>query len=256
MEGGFLLRIDVFTLLPEAMQAYLDSSILGRAQRANRIEIRLHSIRDYAHDRHRTTDDAPYGGGGGMLMKPEPVFEAVETVLAESLGEVPVILLTPQGRVLSQQMAHEFLQHSRLALICGRYEGVDERIRERLATDELSIGDYVLTGGELPALVLIDAIARLVPGVLGDPGGAAQDSHASGLLEHPQYTRPAEYRGWRVPEALLSGDHARVANWRRRESLRRTLLRRPDLLQRAALTDEDRATIHEIQDELGTESDR
>ena len=250
------MRIDVFTLLSEVMQSYLEASVIGRARRASLLDIRLHNIRDYAHDRHRTTDDAPYGGGGGMLMKPEPIFEAVEAVLGEALGSVPVILLTPQGRALNQSVVRDFAGLPRLALICGRYEGVDERIRERLATDELSIGDYVLTGGELPALVLIDAIARLVPGVLGDPGGAAQDSHASGLLEHPQYTRPAEYRGWRVPEALLSGDHARVANWRRRESLRRTLLRRPDLLQRAALTDEDRATIHEIQDELGTESDR
>ncbi|HKZ55526.1 MAG TPA: tRNA (guanosine(37)-N1)-methyltransferase TrmD [Anaerolineales bacterium] len=250
------MRIDVFTLLSEVMQSYLEASVIGRARRASLLDIRLHNIRDYAHDRHRTTDDAPYGGGGGMLMKPEPIFEAVEAVLGEALGSVPVILLTPQGRALNQSVVRDFAGLPRLALICGRYEGVDERIRERLATDELSIGDYVLTGGELPALVLVDAISRLVPGVLGDPAGAAQDSHATGLLEHPQYTRPVEYRGWRVPEALLSGDHARVAAWRHRESLRRTLLRRPDLLQRAALTDEERATIHEIQDELGTESDR
>lgn len=243
------MQFDVFTLLPEVFDAYLRSSILARAQQNRLMDVRVHNIRDYARDRHRTTDDVPYGGGGGMVMKPEPVFEAVEAVLgfpAQGSRPCPVILLTPQGRVFSQAVAQELSQNERIALICGRYEGVDERIRLSLATDEISIGDYVLTGGELPALILIDALTRLLPGVLGDPDGADTDSHAAGLLEHPHFTRPPEFRGARVPEVLLSGDHARIARWRREESLRRTLQRRPDLLGRAPLSDEDRAFLHSL----------
>ncbi len=245
------MRFDVFTLIPEAMHAYLQASVLGKAHAAGLLQVELHNIRDYTHDRHRTTDDEPYGGGGGMVMKPEPIFEAVESVLGEELGRVPVILLTPQGRVFDQAVARELAAQPRLALICGRYEGVDERVRAHLATDELSIGDYVLTGGELPALVVIDAVARLIPGVLGDADATQQDSHADGLLEHPHYTRPPEYRGWKVPQVLLSGDHARIAAWRREQSLRRTLLRRPDMLVKAKLSREDEERLERIREEEG-----
>ncbi len=236
------MRFEVFTLLPDVFPPYLESSILLRARQRGMIEVRVHNIRDYTHDRHHTTDDLPYGGGGGMVMKPEPVFEAVETVLALTVPSprpCPIILLTPQGRLFSQSMAQDFSGLDRLALICGRYEGVDERIRANLATDEISIGDYVLTGGELPALILIDAIVRLLPGALGDPAGAADDSHASGLLEYPHYTRPRGFRQARVPEVLLSGDHAMIEKWRREQSLLRTLERRPDLIGKADLSDGD-----------------
>ena len=243
------MQFDVFTLIPEAVQAYLASSILGRAQARGQIRIRLHNLRDYTHDRHRTTDDVPYGGGGGMVMKPDPIFEAVEAVLGDDLGVVPVILLTPQGRVFDQALAVGLAAYPRLALLCGRYEGVDERVRRHLASLEISIGDYVLTGGEIPALAIIDAVARLLPGVLGDAGAAADDSHAAGLLEYPHYTRPAEFRGWPVPEVLTSGDHARIAAWRREQSLRRTLERRPDLLRRAELTAADRRVVDRLMDQ-------
>lgn len=239
----FILKFDVFTVLPEVMQAYLSASILGKAQEAGRLEILLHNIRDFTTDKHRTTDDEPYGGGGGMVMKPEPVFRAVEKVLGDQLGEVPVILLTPQGRVFDQSIALELSAIRHIVLLCGRYEGVDERIRQHLVTDELSIGDYVLTGGELPAMVVIDAVARLLPGVLGDEQAAEKDSHAEGILEHPHYTRPAEFRGWGVPEVLRSGDHARIERWRRMMSLRRTIERRPDLLESYPLSDDDRALL-------------
>jgi len=232
------MQFDVFTLLPEVFQPYLDSSILQRARQNGLIDVRVHNIRDYAHDKHHTTDDTPYGGGGGMVMKPEPMFEAVESILGRE-ADCPVILLTPQGRVFSQTVAAELSRHERIALLCGRYEGVDERIRQHLVTDEISIGDYVLTGGELPALILIDAVSRLLPGVLGDPTGAEDDSHASGLLEYPHYTRPPEFRGDGVPEVLLSGDHAKIEKWRREQSLLRTLERRPDLLEKTDLNKED-----------------
>lgn len=237
------MRFDVFTLLPAVLRGYLDASVLGRARQSGRIDVRLHDLRAYATDRHRTTDDAPYGGGGGMVMKPDPLFTAIEDVLGPAQGQVPVILLTPQGRPFDQACAAALARHGRLALICGRYEGVDERVRAHLASAEISIGDYVLTGGELPALVLIDAVARLLPGVLGDQDGAADDSHAAGLLEYPHYTRPADFRGWTVPEVLLSGDHARIEAWRREQSLLRTWERRPDLLGRAGLDADDRVRL-------------
>ncbi|UCF60091.1 MAG: tRNA (guanosine(37)-N1)-methyltransferase TrmD [Anaerolineaceae bacterium] len=237
------MRFDVFTLLPEVMHAYLGASVLGKAQEAGLLEVYLHNIRDYALDRHHTTDDEPYGGGGGMVMKPEPIFTAVESVLGEAINTTPILLLTPQGRVFRQEVAHELAVYERLALICGRYEGVDERVRQYLATDEISVGDYVLTGGELPALVVIDTIARLQSGVLGDDEATEKDSYSSGLLEHPHYTRPASFRGWDVPEVLLSGDHARIAAWRREQSLRRTLNRRPDLLETAELDKADRSLL-------------
>ena len=242
------MRFDVFTLLPEVMEVYLRASVLGKAQEASRLEVCLHNIRDYTTDRHRTTDDEPYGGGGGMVMKPEPVFAAVESVLGERLNTTPVILLTPQGRMFTQTVARELAGRERLALICGRYEGVDERIRQHLATDEISIGDFVLTGGELPALVIIDAVSRLLPGVLGDEQATAKDSHAEGLLEHPHYTRPAVFRGWEVPEVLRSGDHARIAAGRRKMSLIRTRERRPDLFSRLELDANDRKLLEELEE--------
>ena len=242
------MQFDVFTLLPEVFPPYLNSSILQRARLRGLIDVRVHNIRDFARDKHHVTDDEPYGGGGGMVMKVEPVFAAVESVLGPA-PLCPVIMLTPQGRVFNQKMAFELVQHPHIALLCGRYEGIDERIREHLVSDEISIGDYVLTGGELPALILIDAISRLLPGVLGDPGGAMDDSHASGLLEYPHYTRPPEYNGWGVPEILLSGDHAKIEKWRREQSLRRTLERRPDLLDNAPLSDTDRTVIKKIKGE-------
>jgi tRNA (guanine37-N1)-methyltransferase len=228
------MRIDVFSLMPDVMTPYLTASV------------RLHDIRDYATDRHRTTDDVPYGGGGGMVMKPEPIFAAVEDVLGDSLGTIPVILLSPQGRLMDQHKAASLATFGHLALIAGRYEGVDERVREHLATEEVSIGDFVLTGGELPALMLIDAVARWIPGVLGDELAAESDSFSGGLLEYPHYTRPAEFRGWAVPEILRSGDHAAIARWRRQQSLLRTYARRPDLMASAMLSEEDRRFLTNV----------
>lgn len=249
------MKVDVFTILPDVMAPYLKASVLGKAVEAERLTVALHDLREYTEDRHRTTDDVPYGGGGGMIMKPEPIFAAVESVLGGDLGTTPVILLTPQGRPFDQRVAAELAGHERIALICGRYEGVDERVRQHLVTDEISIGDYVLTGGELPALVVIDAVARLIPGVLGDAGAAEKDSHANGLLEHPHYTRPATFRRWQVPEVLRSGDHARIERWRRAESIRRTLLRRPDLLSRADLTDDERNNLAVLWQEMNARGD-
>jgi tRNA (guanine37-N1)-methyltransferase len=233
------MQFDVFTLFPDVFTPYLETSILQRARDSGLVEVQLHNIRDWTTDRHHICDDMPYGGGGGMVMKPEPVFAAVESVLGVPPA-CPVILLDPQGRVFSQVVARELSQFSHLGLLCGRYEGIDERIRMHLVTDEISIGDYVLSGGELPALVLIDAITRLIPGALGDPKGAWDDSHATGLLEYPHYTRPPEFRGWSVPEVLLSGDHPRIAKWRHQQALLRTRQRRPDLLEKADLTESAR----------------
>ena len=244
------MRFDVFTLIPESLEPYLNSSILKRAAERNLVEFHLHNIRDWATDKHHVTDDIPYGGGGGMVMKPDPMFNAVEEVTGTP-PTCPVVLLTPQGRLFSQAVAHELAAYPRIALIAGRYEGLDERVRQHLVTDEISIGDYVLTGGELPALVLIDAITRLLPDVLGDPDAPQKDSHAEGLLEHPHYTRPAEFRGWDVPDVLRSGDHARVNRWRREQSLLRTLQRRPDMLESATLTDEDRKFLKDQLDVEG-----
>jgi tRNA (guanine37-N1)-methyltransferase len=249
-----VLQFEVFTLFPEVFEPYLQSSILQRARQQGAVEVRLHNIRDWASGRHRITDDEPYGGGGGMVMKPEPIFAAVEEVLGAP-PRCPLILLTPQGRVFNQAMAAELSatglprpgQPRRLGLLCGRYEGIDERVRQHLVTDEISIGDYVITGGELAALVVIDAVTRFIPGVLGDPDGALDDSHASGLLEYPHYTRPAEFRGWRVPAVLLSGDHGRIARWRREQSLLRTWRRRPEMLQSALLTEADRKFLQKLE---------
>ena len=254
------MQFEVFTLLPEVFPPYLESSILQRARQRGLLEVRVHNIRDYTHDRHHTTDDTPYGGGGGMVMKPDPVFEAVESVLGPISVEtppaaVPVILLTPQGRVFTQRLAEGYSRYERIALLCGRYEGVDERIRAHLVTDEISVGDYVLTGGELPALILIDALARLIPDVLGDPTGAEDDSHSMGLLEYPHYTRPPEFRGWKVPDVLLSGDHAKIERWRREQALLRTYSKRPDMLEKAELSPEDRRFVEGLKSRVEEETD-
>jgi len=248
------MQFEVFTLLPEIFPPYLESSILKRAAQKGLIDVRVHNIRDYTHDKHHTTDDTPYGGGGGMVMKPEPVFEAVESVLGiaplqtspKPAANTPIILLTPQGRVFNQRIAEELSGHERIALLCGRYEGVDERIREHLVTDEISIGDYVLTGGELPALMIIDAVSRLLPGVLGDPTGAQDDSHSMGLLEYPHYTKPPEFRGWKIPDILASGNHAKIEQWRREQALTRTFNKRPDMLEKAELSDKDKKFVEEL----------
>ena len=240
------LRFDVFSLFPEVFSPYLDTSILKRAQENHLVEVNLYNIRDWTTDRHHVCDDMPYGGGGGMVMKPEPIFTAVESILGDP-PSCPVILLSPQGRVFNQGLAQELATQPHLALLCGRYEGVDERVIEHLVTDEISIGDYVLSGGELPAMVSIDAITRLLPGALGDPDGAWDDSHASGLLEYPHYTRPLEFRGWSVPDILLSGDHARIAEWRRQQALIRTRRRRPDLLEKADLSAKDRDFLDSLE---------
>jgi len=234
------VRFDVLTLFPEMFGGPLQASLLGRAVEAGVIQVHVHNIRDYAEDRHQVVDDYTYGGGPGMLMKAEPLFKAVEGVTALDSPEGRVILLTPQGRLLNHDVAAELSQEPRLILVCGHYEGVDERVREHLVDDEISIGDYVLSGGELPAMVVIEAVARRHPGVLGSETSLAEESHAQGLLEYPQYTRPAEFRGWTVPEVLLSGHHAQIAEWRRRQSILRTARRRPDLLARAALSEEER----------------
>lgn len=247
------MRFDVFTLFPEVFLPYLQSSILERAAEGGLLEVNLHNIRSWSTDRHHTTDDAPYGGGGGMVMKPEPVFSAVEAILGAPPA-CPLILLTPQGRTFNQKIAQELSGQPHLALLCGHYEGIDERIRQHLVTDQISIGDYVLTGGELPALCLIDAVTRLLPGALGDPDGAADDSHASGLLEYPHYTRPLDFRSWKVPDVLLSGNHAEIARWRRRQSLLRTRLNRPDLLERAELSKADRQYLAELAEQNSDQS--
>jgi tRNA (guanine37-N1)-methyltransferase len=225
------MKFDIFTLFPEVFQPYLDASIIKRARAGGLIDVNLHNIRDWAADRHHTTDDMPYGGGGGMVMKPDPVFASIESVLG-SPPAVPVILMTPQGRLFTQDVAKELSALPHIALLCGHYEGIDERIREHLVTDEISIGDYVLTGGELPALIVMDAVSRYLPGVLGDPTGAEDDSHASGLLEYPHFTRPPVFRDWPVPDILLSGNHAAIDKWRKEQSLQRTSQKRPDMLEK------------------------
>ncbi len=242
------MRFDVFSLFPEVFPSYLNSSILKRAQEMGHLEVYTHNIRDWATDKHQVTDEPPYGGGGGMVMKPEPIFAAVESILG-SPSDCPVILMTPQGELLDQQIAQDLAGHPRLAIIAGHYEGIDERVREHLVSREISIGDYVLTGGELPALVLIDTLTRLIPGVLGDPEAAAKDSHASGLLEHPHYTRPENFRDWIVPEILRSGHHARINRWRRNQALKRTLERRPEMLGKFDLSEEDRTYLEELKKE-------
>ena len=240
-----MLLFDVFTLFPEIFVPYLQASILQRAVEHQILQVNLHNIRDWTSDKHHVTDDAPFGGGGGMVMKPDPIFASVESVLGAP-PPCPLILLTPQGRVFNQRIAEDLAQHEHIALLCGHYEGIDERVRQHLVTDEISIGDYVLTGGELPALILIDAITRLCPGTLGAPDGAANDSHSTGLLEYPHYTRPPVVREWGVPDVLLSGHHAQIIKWRREQALLRTLQRRPDMLEKAELSEQDQKTLERL----------
>ena len=238
------MRIHILTLFPNMLSGPFSESIIKRAVDRGLVEIVLYNIRDYTWDRHHVVDDYPYGGGQGMVLKPEPIFAAVESIKNES--EVPVILLTPQGRLFNQMVAEELARYSEMVLICGHYEGVDERVREHLVTDEVSIGDYVLSGGELAAMVIVDAVVRQLPGALGAEEAVREDSHSSGLLEYPQYTRPRVFQGWEVPQVLLSGNHAEIARWRREQSIIRTLRRRPDLLERADLSREERMVLERM----------
>jgi tRNA (guanine37-N1)-methyltransferase len=237
------MRMDVLTLFPAMFDAVFAASILGKAKDKGIVALQAVNFRDYANNKHNTVDDAPFGGGGGMVLKAEPIFAAVESLISEEAPKPRVILLCPQGEPYSQQKAEELAKESHLIFICGHYEGFDERIREHLVTDEISIGDYVLTGGELAAMVVIDSVARLLPGVLGNEQSAVTDSFSTGLLEYPHYTRPAQFRGWDVPDVLISGHHINVANWRRKQSLRRTWQRRPELLTKVELTKEERQWI-------------
>jgi tRNA (guanine37-N1)-methyltransferase len=225
------VNIDILTLFPRMFDGPFRESIVARAVAAGIVEIGIHDLRDWTHDRHRTVDDKPFGGGAGMVLKPQPLFEAIEALRRED-GQT--VLLTPQGEVFSQRIANQLSALSSLLLVCGHYEGVDERVREHAADREISIGDYVLSGGEIPAMVVTDAVVRLLPGALGSAESPLEDSHSAGLLEYPHYTRPAEFRRWRVPDVLLSGNHAAIARWRHEQSLARTRARRPDLLQEAA----------------------
>ena len=244
------MRIDIITLFPEMFRGPFDSSIVARARQNAIVDIELHNLRDWGEGKHRVVDDAPHGGGAGMVLKPGPLFDAIEAIqpIAEPTGRV--VLLTPQGRLLEQQVANQLAAAERLVLICGHYEGVDERVREHLVDDEISVGDYVLSGGELAAMVVVDAVVRRLPGALGSDASLDEESHSDGLLEYPQYTRPAEFRNWAVPDILLSGNHPEVERWRRRQSILRTALRRPDLLAKAELTQEEQAWVEaELQGE-------
>ncbi|GIP56575.1 tRNA (guanosine(37)-N1)-methyltransferase TrmD [Paenibacillus sp. FSL W8-0186] len=246
------MRVDVLTLFPEMFTGVFGTSILGKAQDKGIVSLNPVNFRDYAGNKHGTVDDTPYGGGGGMVLKPDPIFRAVEDLLSGKPANAPaprIILMCPQGESFTQRKAEELAEEEHLIFICGHYEGYDERIREHLVTDELSVGDYVLTGGELPAMVVVDSVVRLLPGVLGNETSAVTDSFSTGLLEYPHYTRPVEFRGWKVPDILLSGHHANVADWRRKEALRRTWLRRPDLLEYAELTPKDQKWLDEIRAE-------
>ena len=240
-----MIRFDILSVFPEMFESPLNHSILKRAQEKGMAEIHLHNIRDYAEDKHRMTDDAPYGGGGGMVMKVEPIDRALASIVP-SRDNALVVLLTPQGETFNQKIAEEMSRYFRIVLVCGHYEGVDERVRDHLVDREISIGDFVLTGGELSAMVVVDAVTRLVPGVLGNYDSAAYDSFSTGLLEYPHYTRPGRYRDWQVPDVLLSGNHREIESWRRKESLKRTYLRRPDLLEKIELSAEDGKTLEDI----------
>ena len=240
---------DILTLFPEMFTGPFDESIIKRAREKGIIEINLINIRDYTTDKHKTADDAPYGGGAGMVMKVEPIYRAWQDLQKER-GDVPVIMMSPQGRRLDQEIVKELSQEEGLILLCGHYEGIDERVRELIVTDEISIGDYVLTGGELAAMVLVDAVARMLPGVLGDEDSKIEDSFYNGLLDYPDYTRPREFMGLKVPEVLLSGNHGEIEKWRRREALKRTYLRRPDLLEKKVLSAEEIKLLEKIKQEI------
>ncbi|MBM2831335.1 MAG: trmD [Dehalococcoidia bacterium] len=243
------MRIDIFTLFPEMFDGPFSQSIVKRARDKGIVSLFIHNFRDYATDKHKTVDDYSYGGGPGMVLKPEPLFDAVEAIRREHGGEeelVSTVLLSPQGRLFRQKTALELARKEHLVLICGHYEGVDERVREHLVSDELSIGDYVLSGGEIAAMVVVDAVVRVLPGALGSAESAIDESHAAGLLEYPQYTRPPVFRGWSVPEVLLSGNHQEILRWRRRESLRRTREMRPDLIKEAILSQEEVSSLEAV----------
>jgi tRNA (guanine37-N1)-methyltransferase len=240
------MKCSVITIFPEIFHAYLNESIMKRAALKGLLDVAIHNLRDYTTDRHRTVDDYPYGGGAGMVMKPEPFFKAVETICPDPSSR-RVIMLSPAGKRFEQETAVELSNESKtLVFLCGRYEAIDERVRTELVNDEISAGDYVLTGGELPALVIIDAIVRLIPGVLGDEHSAEVESFSWGILDYPHYTRPPEFMGHGVPDILLSGNHAKIAQWRRRVALKRTLEKRPDLLKTAALSAEDKKMLQEL----------
>ena len=233
------MQIFILTLFPEMFESPFHSGLFQKALDKGVMQVDIRNIRDYTHDKHHTADDTPYGGGAGMVMKPEPIFEAVEAIktelaVKEDEGNIPVILMTPQGRLLNQAIAKELTQHDKMIFICGEYEGIDERVREHLVTDEISIGDYVLSGGELAAMVVVNTVVRMLPGFLGSPESLISESHTGGLLEYPQYTRPPEFRSWAVPEVLLSGNHAQIAKWRENQSKIRTKQRRPDMIERAS----------------------
>ncbi len=250
------MQCDVITIFPEIFNAYFSLKIFERAIRKGIIGIRVHNLRDYTTDRHRTVDDYPYGGGPGMVLKPEPCFGAVKSIKADGV-ETCTIMLSPQGKLFDQETALALSKESRrLLFICGRYEGIDERVRDALVDREISIGDYILTGGELAALVIIDSVVRLVPEALGDEHSAEEESFSWGILDYPHYTRPPEYEGRKVPEMLLSGNHGEITRWRRKEALRRTARRRPDLLKKASLTDEDKRLLLEIKEEERNEPDQ
>jgi tRNA (guanine37-N1)-methyltransferase len=242
-----MINLYILTLFPGMFEGPFNAGLFQKAIEAGVVKVDIRNIRDYTHDRHHTTDDYPYGGGAGMVMKPEPLFEAVESIKTElaqqGVENVQVILLSPQGRLFTQEVAVGLSKESHIVFICGQYEGVDERVREHLATDEISIGDYVLSGGELPAMTVINAIVRLIPGFLGSPESLLSESHIGGLLEYPQYTRPTVFRDWSVPEVLLSGNHAQIAKYRREQALLRTANRRPELLSRAVLSKEEKEFI-------------
>ncbi|MDE6506484.1 MAG: tRNA (guanosine(37)-N1)-methyltransferase TrmD [Eubacterium sp.] len=240
------MRIDILTLFPEMCNAYISESIIGRARKAGKVEIECTDIRDYTKDKHRRVDDTPYGGGMGMIMQVEPVYDCFDA-LCEKLGTKPhLIYLTPQGKTLTQKRVKELSELDNIALLCGHYEGIDERVIEELQPEEISVGDYVLTGGELPALILADAVSRMLPGVLSDDECFEEESHFSSLLEYPQYTRPYEWKGRTVPDVLLTGHHANVDKWRRQQSLKRTLERRPDMLEKAELSKDDLSYLSEL----------
>ncbi len=240
-----MIRFDVLSIFPEMLVSPLSFSLLKKAQEKGLLEISLHDIRDWAEDKHKMTDDAPYGSGCGMVMKVEPVEKAL-MVIKNHQKKSLVVLMTPQGETLNQEIAKELTEKEQIIIICGRYEGVDERIREHLTDREISTGDYILTGGELSALVLIDAVSRFIPGVLGNSESTLSESFSHGFLEYPQYTRPAEYKGWKVPEVLVSGNHAEIERWRRYESLKRTYKRRPDLLEKTELSEADKKNLQKI----------
>jgi len=240
------MRFDIITLFPSIFKSPFEESIIKRAQQKRLVEVHLHNLRDFTTDAHRTVDDTPFGGGAGMVMKVEPIYKALNHIKKQLGRRAKVILLSPQGKIFNQKIALELAKEKNIILICGRYEGVDERVREHLVDEELSIGDYVLSGGEIPAMVVVDAVTRVVPGVLGNERSVKEDSFYRGLLDYPQYTRPAEFMGWEVPAVLRSGNHQRIREWRMRKRLEKTLQRRPDLLKKARLSPEEKRLLEEI----------